>query len=607
MPESDTDSDGSSSPNPSPRTPVVTSTPAAGPAHQDTTPENSSGSSSSLSRKRKRNISDWKKNKKSRAYNGGLRYQNGRQYQRSVGARCNCKRGECSKITDEARQAIFNAFWNADSDKKSRQSFIIAHTERKAKKRAILAPQRNRGASVVYFLTVGDKKHTVCQDFFLNTLSISSKMVLYNLKKTVNGVRVQPEKRPAHNQTPDDVKMSVINHIKMFPKIESHYCRRDIKREYLESHLTIRQMYRLYKKASPANTAKEHFYRKVFNTEFNLGFHVPSKDQCDDCDIFKKKLAPSDKEKAEYEAHNRRKDQARDAKEVDKSLKDGTLAVTFDLQQVLTVPRLFAGSSYYKRKLNTYNLTFYELQTGTGHCYTWTESEANRGSNDIASLIIKFLTMIDETGGVHRVILYSDTCGGQNRNKVVITAILSFLATSRNIKRVTQKFFEKGHSHMECDSMHSCIEGEGSKGEVELPSDYITIMKAARKSGSPYRVTEICHSDIKDYSQLNSTTMPAQAFKGIINVHLIDYTKSDEQGDPVVKMADEIEGELRSIAFRKRGGQQRLDIVVPCYARAPGIRPDKKKDLISMITNMSNKSLATLYYNSLPTCDEEQE
>ena len=61
--------------------------------------------------------------------------------------------------------------------------------------------------------------------------------------------------------------------------------------------------------------------------------------------------------------------EAQSENEKDKN-KEEILAVTFDLQQVLTAPKPFAGNSYYKRKLNVYNLTIYELRTGAGYCYT---------------------------------------------------------------------------------------------------------------------------------------------------------------------------------------------------------------------------------------------
>ena len=60
------------------------------------------------------------------------------------------------------------------------------------------------------------------------------------------------------------------------------------------------------------------------------------------------------------------------------------LAVTFDLQQVLTAPKLAIGSAYYKRKLNIYNLTIYDMQTKDGYCYT--------------CCLVEYLEQLDKTG-----------------------------------------------------------------------------------------------------------------------------------------------------------------------------------------------------------------
>lgn len=49
-------------------------------------------------------------------------------------------------------------------------------------------------------------------------------------------------------------------------------------------------MYRLYKEATTEKGSQLlslTMYSNIFNTEFNLGFHKPSKDQCDDCTSFR--------------------------------------------------------------------------------------------------------------------------------------------------------------------------------------------------------------------------------------------------------------------------------------------------------------------------------
>ena len=73
----------------------------------------------------------------------------------------------------------------------------------------------------------------------------------------------------------------------MFDRVESHYLRKDTKREYLEQTLSISAMYRLYliwAKKNGKKTATFHHYSDVFKTQFNIGFFKPKKDQCDLCE-----------------------------------------------------------------------------------------------------------------------------------------------------------------------------------------------------------------------------------------------------------------------------------------------------------------------------------
>jgi len=51
---------------------------------------------------------------------------------------------------------------------------------------------------------------------------------------------------------------------------------------------------------------------------------------------------------------------------------------------------------FYSRKLAYYNLSIYESNTKNGHCYLWSEPDGKRGSNEIASIIFKYLKTIDE-------------------------------------------------------------------------------------------------------------------------------------------------------------------------------------------------------------------
>lgn len=51
---------------------------------------------------------------------------------------------------------------------------------------------------------------------------------------------------------------------------------------------------------------------------------------------------------------------------------------------------------YYSRKYAVYNLTIYESLTQEVFCYTWGEADGKRGGNVIATILTKYIKMVDE-------------------------------------------------------------------------------------------------------------------------------------------------------------------------------------------------------------------
>ena len=108
-------------------------------------------------------------------------------------------------------------------------------------------------------------------------------------------------------------------------------------------------MYELYLKECSKHgqqPVKQPLYRLVFDNQYNLGFHKPKKDNCDQCTSFRN-LYNSEKQQQlhSYEVHRSNADAARKCKTDDKKFTqdDSELVVTcFDLQEVLMTPKGFA-------------------------------------------------------------------------------------------------------------------------------------------------------------------------------------------------------------------------------------------------------------------------
>ena len=164
---------------------------------------------------------------------------------------------------------------------------------------------------------------------------------------------------------------------------------------------------------------------------------------------------------------------ARLEKEKDKIKARGSnkiVTATFDMEAVLQTPCSKVSQMYYKRKLNCFNLSVYSLGDGKAVNYLWNEIEGQRGSCEVASCLHKYISSLPPS--VDHVILYSDTCTGQNRNQYVSAALMNAVCQVPNIKIIDQKCLERGQTHMECDSMHAAIEFVKKNTEAYVPSEW---------------------------------------------------------------------------------------------------------------------------------------
>lgn len=221
--------------------------------------------------------------------------------------------------------------------------------------------EQKKKAFYDYYFKLNGNIIKVCKTFFLNTLTISERRIYYyfdNIHIEENGIQNKNRRANCGRKgTPQNKVQEVVDHISNFPTIDSHYCRTETSRNYLETHLNITKMYKLYKEIYE-NPVSAEIYRQIFNTKFSLSFYYPKKDQCDKCAKYKANQNPSSKEKDEYDAHIQQNTFIKAEREMDRKNIDPRKAVIcYDMQNVFSLPRGFVSNFYYKRKLSVFNLT----------------------------------------------------------------------------------------------------------------------------------------------------------------------------------------------------------------------------------------------------------
>ncbi len=251
----------------------------------------------------------------------------------------------------------------------------------------------------------------------------------------------KPERRGGSRQTPQqrEITKSVIAFIKRQKVVKSHYGAAKSYRQYLSHDLNISKLYRMWiaeRRAQNQPISKKTKFDNVFYEYFNLSFGQPKIDVCSTCKLLTAQTTqgtPDEREEAEVSLKRHNLKWKKFYKLLEESRKDrSTLAIVLDLQQTMPLPRTNVSEAFYKRQLWLYNLGIVvhdrskEQKPKNVYLYLWLESEAGRGSNEITSCLRNFLHSIRNRArkyGYRHLHIFSDSCGGQNKNQAMIACL----------------------------------------------------------------------------------------------------------------------------------------------------------------------------------------
>ena len=126
----------------------------------------------------------------------------------------------------------------------------------------------------------------------------------------------------------------------------------------------------------------------------------------------------------------------------------------------------------------------------------WDETKGKRGSAEIGSLLLRYVSE-HVTTDIKHVIITSDSIVSQNRNQYITALLFIAVQCLRGIETIEQKFIEPGHTEMEVDSMHSTIDCQRKYLKVSSPYEWPLVLQMARRE-KPYHVHEVDCSEFYD-------------------------------------------------------------------------------------------------------------
>ncbi|XP_046661862.1 uncharacterized protein LOC124355023 [Homalodisca vitripennis] len=333
----------------------------------------------------------------------------------------------------------------------------------------------------------------VCRAALLTILQESKNRVQLICKKYLETGVVPLETRGGARQVDkyNIKKDSIKSFIKTFIPVQKHYCRAKNKhRQYLPSELNITKMWKMYIEQHPTEELKYEydFFRLVFSENFNIGFDAPYTDKCSTCTRLECELA-TEKDagkretlKLNLKAHKVRADKFYKLLQENN---DKELILSYDCQKNLVLPKIPDQAAYYKRQLYLYNFVICEghskvlLNSENTFSYLWTENQYAKGSSQIASAVYHRLTSANMEN-VTTVKLFSDGCGGQNKNTTVVGMIAHWLLKDapKHVTKVVLLFPVVGHSFIPPDRVFGVLERKFQDlSVINNPNEYTEIIE----------------------------------------------------------------------------------------------------------------------------------
>lgn len=441
---------------------------------------------------------------------------------------------------------------------------------------------------------------TICKEMFKRTYQISDSRINTAMKK-VHGRAGIKDKRGVEqggvNKITVQQYQDVVDFIKKVPTYESHYCRKETSAKFLSPGVTLAELIEVYMEEYKDSKVSETKFKDIFYKEFNLRSAILKKDTCNFCDkthaLMSSETNQSKKDelKSSHEEHLQLAEGAKKYMNSDIKLaqdSEDIECLTFDMEKTLPLPKIPTNVVYYKRQLWLYNEGVYSARKNQGYCYVWLEGEAGKGAQEIGSVLMRHLKE-ELPNNIKKLILWSDSCGGQNRNIKITLMMKAIMEQHPNLEEVVFKFLYSGHSYLPNDRHFSSIEvALKHQQRLYIPEDYIEIMKKSKKK-IPLKVKkmnkeEFHSTDTIEKHIVNRKIGTNKEKVSWLRARQVSVNKNDMYS---IKILDSLSGDNWVVIDIKPKNKPEIvsfeQMLTPLWPNGKPISPAKLRDLMSLL------------------------
>lgn len=168
-----------------------------------------------------------------------------------------------------------------------------------------------------------------------------------------------------------------------------------------------------------------------------------------------------------------------------------------DFMQNLPLPHIPVQEVFYYRQLwvNVFNI--HNISAGNSMYYVYHEGQAKKGPDKVCTMLVQN----ELPPQVRHLHLFSDACGGQNRNHTLLRFLCALVQTKR-FETINYYTPIRGHSFMPNDRNFGALKRLIKRlDRVYVPKQYVKQIANATKTPKKAMVTMVSTEDIKDYKQ----------------------------------------------------------------------------------------------------------